>query len=128
MFTPIGRVPFSDQLRSEVTIQAIPFVTYFAAIILLFVLVVALTAKWLHLPTPFRTRRAVESTTIAGISGGDRHPLSWHQGPYCYAFNALLFSTLGFILWSHVVPRGAQDDAALPGFSRRGTRPESSRL
>lgn len=76
MFIPVSRVPFSDQLRSEVTIQAIPFVTYFAAIILLFVLMVALTAKWLHLSIPFRTHRAVELTTIAGISGGDRRPLS----------------------------------------------------
>ncbi|MDE0527222.1 MAG: hypothetical protein OXH85_00755 [Truepera sp.] len=121
MFTPISRVPFSDQLRSEVTIQAIPFVTYFAAIILLFVLMVALTAKWLHLSIPFRTHRAVELTTIAGISGEDRRPLYSPGIRGLTATPVLLFATLGFILWSHVVPRGAQDDAALPGFSRRGT-------
>ena len=109
VFTPISRVLFSDELRSEVIIQAIPFVTYFAAIILLFVLVVALTAKWLHLSIPFRTHRAVEFTTIAGILVGIVALFQpWHQRPYRYAFNVLLFATLGFILMEpRNPPRGS---------------------
>ncbi len=122
VFGPISRALFSEELQGEVIVLAIPFVGYFAAIILLFILAVALIGQRFHQAVPFRTHRAVEFTTIAGILIGIValfQPLD--LSPYRYGFSVLLYATLAFILWSHVAPRGAREDDALPNFTPRAT-------
>lgn len=120
VFAPLSRALLSSNLRDEVIIQGIPFVAFVTAAILLFILLVALVDRWLHHRIPHRTHRAVEFTLIAGILLGIVflfQPFS--IAPYGFGFGLLLFATLGFILWSHVTPRNAQDDARLPAFSGR---------
>ncbi len=119
IFIPLSRLLSAD-LQGEVMIQAVPFVALVAAIILLFIMVVALVARWLHLVIPHRTHQAVEHTLIAGILVGIVYLFQpFTIGPYRYGFGLLLAATLLFILWSHVTPRSARDDARLPAFSPR---------
>jgi hypothetical protein len=120
LFTPFSRAFLSEEQQAEVIISAIPFVGYFAAIILLFILVVALLGQRFHQAVPFRTHQPIEFTAIAGILIGIVALFQpWSQSPYQYGFNTLLYATLGFILWSHVAPRGPRDDLDLPPFTRR---------
>jgi hypothetical protein len=119
-FAPLSRLVFSERLQREVMVQAVPFVMGVAAVILLFIMLVALVARWLHLVIPHRTHRAVEYVLIAGILLGIVYLFQpVHIGPYRYGFGLLLASTLGFILWSHVTPRAARDDLRLPPFALR---------
>ncbi|UCH27024.1 MAG: hypothetical protein JSV66_05110 [Trueperaceae bacterium] len=121
-FRPFSRAVFSEEVRGDVIVQAIPFVAFFVAIILLFILSIALLSIRLHVTVPNRTHRAVELITILGIVAGIVFLFqSWSMTPYRYGFTLLLLSTLSFILWSHIVPRSAKDDASLPAFTRRAT-------
>lgn len=121
IFGPVSRALFSEELQGEVIVLAIPFIGYFAAIILLFILAVALIGMRFHGLVPQRTHRPVEFTTIAGILIGIFALFQpWNLAPYQYGFGVLLYATLAFILWSHVMPRGARD-AALPVFTPRAT-------
>ena len=122
LFGPISRAFLSEELQGEVIVLAIPFVGYFAAIILLFILAVALIGQRFHQAVPARTHRPVEFTTIAGILIGIValfQPLD--LSPYRYGFSVLLYATLAFILWSHVAPRRDGEDASLPDFTPRAT-------
>jgi hypothetical protein len=120
LFTPFSRAFLSEEQQAEVIISAIPFVGYFAAIILVFILVVALLGQRFHQAVPFRTHQPIEFTAIAGILVGIVALFQpWSQSPYQFGFSTLLYATLGFILWSHVAPRGARDDLDLPPFSSR---------
>lgn len=122
LFTPFSRAFLSEELQAEVIIAAIPFVGYFAAIILIFILVVALIGQRFHQAVPFRTHQPVELIAIAGILVGIVALFQpWSQSPYQFGFSTLLYATLGFILWSHVAPRGARDDDDLPPFGGRAT-------
>ena len=120
VFAPLSRLVFPERVQREVMVQAIPFVALFAAVILLFILLVALVARWLHGRVPHRSHQALEYVLIAGILLGIVYlfqPLS--IAPYRYGFGLLLASTLAFILWSHVTPRSAAADARLPPYPAR---------
>ena len=122
VFIPFSRAVLSEAARREVIVQAIPFVAIFVAILLLFILSVALVGLRWHLLVPARTHRVVEFTTIVGIIAGIFFLFQpWHLAPYHYGFGMLLGSTLAFIVWSHIAPRGTKDDALLPPFTRRAT-------
>ena len=122
LFTPFSRAVLSEAAQREVIVRAIPFVAVFIAILLLFILSVALVGLRWHLLVPARTHSAVELTTIAGIAAGIFFLFQpWHLAPYHYGFGMLLGSTLAFIVWSHIAPRGKKDDALLPPFTRRAT-------
>lgn len=111
-----------ESLQGEVIVLAIPFIGIFAAIILVFILAVALLGQRFHRRVPLRTHRPVELTTIAGILIGIVAMFQpWSRSPYQYGFSVLLYATLAFIVWSHVAPRGRADDDARPDFSRRAT-------
>jgi hypothetical protein len=122
LFGPFSRAVLSEEALGDVIVQAIPFVAFFVAIILLFILSVSLLSIRLHVKVPNRTHRAVEFITILGIVAGIVFLFqSWSMTPYRYGFTLLLLSTLSFILWSHIAPRSAKDDASLPAFTRRAT-------
>ena len=122
VFTPFSRAVLSEAARREVIVQAIPFVAVFVAILLLFILSVAVVGLRWHLLVPARTHRLVELTTIVGILAGIFFLFQpWHIAPYHYGFGMLLGATLAFIVWSHIAPRGTKDDALLPPFTRRAT-------
>jgi hypothetical protein len=96
----------SESARDSVLVQAIPFVTRFIALILLFVLLIFIVALRYNSKIPYRTYRPIELIIMAGIVVGVVCLFQpWHIVSYEYGFLLLLASTLLFILWSHVVPQ-----------------------
>jgi hypothetical protein len=96
-----------EQLNTNVFLVAIPFILIFVAIILAFITVIALVASILNNSIASRTYRIVESIIIGGIVFGIVGLFQpWVFAWYRYGFNVLLISTLSFILWSHIVPKG----------------------
>ena len=117
---PLRDAIFDQETSQEVLLQALPFVSIFVTIILLFILLIAFVAIRLHKSIPHRTHRAIELTLVAGILVG---LVSMFQSVnivgYNYGFLLLLIILLSFILWIHVTPRMKSDDEKLPPFSRR---------
>jgi hypothetical protein len=100
----IGALVPPEQAASDVLIIAIPFLLIFVPIILAYMSVIVFVGKLLKERVPERVYRAIEYVFIAGIALGI---LSMFQ-PWLFAlfkigFLVLLASTLGFILWSHVI-------------------------
>ncbi len=115
LFVPLSSPLLSEEARNGVLVRSIPFVTAFIAILLLFILLIALVALRFNGKIPGRSYRGVEYTVVAGIILGVVCLFqSWSIVPYRYGFLLLLGSTLGFILWSHVVPASAKTDDDLP--------------
>jgi hypothetical protein len=113
---------FPETIRNAVIIQALPFIAFFASILLLFIMSVALLGVRFHLLVPNRTHRAVEFTIIASILLGIVALFQpWQISPYTFGFSLLLFSVLAFIVWSHVAPRSSRESNILPAFSRTAT-------
>lgn len=113
LWTPLSSILFSEETRNSVLILAIPFVAYFVSILLLFVLLIVLAAVRFNGKIQPRTYRGIEYTLVGGIIVGVACLFQpWTLVPYRYGFVMLVASTLGFILWSHVLP-GKQNGAAL---------------
>jgi hypothetical protein len=95
-----------EQLDDNVLLSAIPFILIFVAIILFFITLIVLIATWLSNSISARAYKIVESILIAGIVLGIIGMFQpWLFAAYKYGFLVLLFSTLSFIVWSHVTPR-----------------------
>ncbi|MFN8458761.1 MAG: hypothetical protein U0401_29600 [Anaerolineae bacterium] len=96
-----------EQMATNVLLSAIPFVLIFAAIVLTFITLVAFVSSLLSHNIAPNVYRPIELTIIGGIVLGVVGMFQpwWFQG-YRIGFFVLLISTLSFILWSHVVPRG----------------------
>ncbi len=113
---------FPENFRNAVIIQALPFIAFFASILLLFIMSVALLGVRFHLIVPNRTHRAVEFTIIGSILLGIIALFQPFQlAPYTYGLSLLLFSVLTFIVWSHVAPKSSREDSKLPRFSSGAT-------
>ncbi len=113
---------FPENVRSAVIIQALPFIAFFASILLLFIMSVALLGVRFHLVVPNRTHRAVEFTIIGSILVGIIALFQPFQlAPYTYGLSLLLFSVLAFIVWSHIAPKSSRDDSKLPKFTPSAT-------
>jgi hypothetical protein len=95
-----------EQLAQNVLLNAIPFILIFAAIILAFVAVITIVADTFNNNISQRLYKVIERLLIGGIILGIFGMLQpWLHLAYKYGFILLLFSTLGFILWSHVTPK-----------------------
>lgn len=95
-----------EQLAQNVLLNAIPFILIFAAIILAFVAVITIVANTFNNNISPRLYKVIERLLIGGIILGIFGMLQpWLHLAYKYGFILLLFSTLGFILWSHVTPK-----------------------
>jgi lysylphosphatidylglycerol synthetase-like protein (DUF2156 family) len=122
LFNTAIRPLLSERVRNEVIVTAVPFIAIFAAILLLFIMSVALLGVRFHVIVPARTHSAVEYTIIASILIGVVALFqSWSIAPYTFGLGLLLFSVLAFIVWSHIAPRNKRDDATLPKFSSKAT-------
>ncbi len=98
-----------EQLATNVLISAIPFLLIFVAIILALITIIWLVATALSNNIPERTYRPIETILIAGIVLGVVGLFQpWSFAVYRYSFQVLLISTLAFILWSHVIPKGVR--------------------
>ena len=107
----IDAVTTEEQRATNVILSAIPFVFIFASIILIYMTIIWLVATALNNQIPERPYRMVEWVIIAGIALGVFGMFQpWVFAAYKYGFLLLLFSTLAFILWSHIVPKSAEQD------------------
>ena len=100
-----------QQLARNVLLSAIPFILIFISIILAFITVIWLVATMLNRKIPERIYRPIEYVIITGIVLGIIGMFQpwWFLG-YRIGFFAVFFSTLAFILWSHITPKGARAD------------------
>jgi hypothetical protein len=100
-----------QQLAGNVLLSAIPFIFTFAAIILAFITLITFVATRLNHKISAKTYRMIEYVIIGGIIIGIIGMFQpWIFGLYQVGFFALFFSTLGFIMWSHVVPQGVHHE------------------
>ncbi len=95
-----------QQLADNVLLNAIPFILIFVSILLTFIALIRATASALNHNIPERVYRPVERALIAGIVLGVVGMFQpWALVFYQAGFIVLLVSTLGFIVWSHVIPK-----------------------
>ena len=107
---PVVSNAFSEeQLAKNVLIAAIPFLFIFVSILLTYIMVIVIVATMLNNNIPARTHGMIEKIIITGILLGIFGMFQpWFFLAYHYGFILLLFSTLIYILWSHVSPRVVQ--------------------
>ena len=107
----IDSLATEEQMATNVLLSAIPFVLIVVSIILLFISLIWLVASLLNNRISERIYRPIEWITIAGIILGIFGMFQpWSFAGYRFGFILLLFSTLSFILWSHVVPKGTHEE------------------
>jgi cation transport ATPase len=105
----INNLATPQQLSDNVLLNAIPFILIFVSILLTFIALIRATASALNHNISESVYRPVERALIAGIVLGVIGMFQpWAMIFYQVGFLVLLFSTLGFILWSHIVPRRAR--------------------
>lgn len=97
------------QRATNVLLSAIPFILIFVAILLAFISLINMTASVLNNNISPRIYRAIEAILIAGIVLGIFGMFQpWLMVLYKVGFLVLLVSTLGFIWWSHIKPKGVR--------------------
>jgi hypothetical protein len=95
-----------EQLAQNVLLSALPFILIFVAIILLFASLIIFTSARLSRKIAVLPHRIIETIAMAGIVLGIFSIFQpWLFILYQPGFLVLLFSTLFFILWSHVEPK-----------------------
>lgn len=96
-----------EQLARNVLLSALPFILIFIAIILIYMTIIWAVASALNDQVSARTFKIIEYVAIGGILFGIFGMLQpWVFPLFRIGFMALLFSTLFYILWSHIRPRG----------------------
>ena len=114
----IPSVVGEEQLAGNVLLAAIPFVLIFVAIILAFIVVIWLIASVLNNNVSPRVYRPIEAIIIAGIAVGIFGMMQpWSFAAFRIGFHVLLASTIGFIVWSHIIPKGARRQEEVGGLS-----------
>ncbi|MGH2593315.1 MAG: hypothetical protein ACRDGG_07360 [Anaerolineae bacterium] len=100
----------------EVTLLG--FIIGFVAILLTFIAFIALVAIKLGPVVSLRVYTLIEVVTIAGILLGTLGMFQpWDLMGFRPGFLILLVSTLAFIVWSHLIPKRAEDDSGGDGAS-----------
>jgi O-antigen/teichoic acid export membrane protein len=95
------------QRATNVLLSAIPFILIFVAILLAFISLINMSASLLNGNISQRLFLLVERVLIAGIVLGILGMFQpWLIIFYKVGFIVLLVSTLGFIWWSHIKPKG----------------------
>lgn len=97
---------YSEQeMARNVLLSAIPFILIFVAILLFFISFIWFVASKLNHNISLGMYRPVERLLIGGIVLGVIGMFQpWLFALYKPGFLILLFSLLGFILWSHIKP------------------------
>jgi hypothetical protein len=116
-----------EQLSKNVLLHAIPFILIFVAIILGFISLIWLLASVLNNIVSVEFHRPVEAILIGGIALGIVGMFQpWSFAAYRIGFHVLLVSTVGFIVWSHIVPKKLRrrkdvSDVSVSDIASRGT-------
>jgi hypothetical protein len=105
---PLIRSQFTEeQLLDNVILNAIPFILIFVSIILAFIALIVVISSVLSNNISPRLYHLIERILIAGIILGVVGMFQpWVFIAYRYGFILLLVSTLTFIAWSHIAPKG----------------------
>lgn len=104
-----------EQMARNVLLAAIPFILIFAAIIIAYMSLVWYVSSKLSGSISERTFRPVEYALIAGIILGIILMFQpWVFALFRVGFFMLLLSTLGYILWSHITPKGESEEELRP--------------
>jgi hypothetical protein len=108
--TPIIKALTTEAQRAtNVLLSAIPFILIFVAILLTFISLIYMSGSILNNYISPRIYRAIETALIAGIVLGIFGMFQpWLMILYKVGFLVLLVSTLGFIWWSHIKPKGVR--------------------
>ncbi len=107
-----------EQLAKNVIISAIPFILIFASIIVVFMSLVWFASSRLSDNISDKIYRPIEYALIGGILLGIFFMFQpWVFQLFRIGFFLLLGSTIGFILWSHVRPRTAEEKVEIGGVS-----------
>ena len=102
----IKAVTTPKQQATNVLLSAIPFILIFVSILLTFISLINMSASVLNNYISMRMFKTIESILIAGIALGIFGMFQpWLLILYKIGFLVLLFSTLGFIWWSHIKPK-----------------------
>jgi hypothetical protein len=97
------------QRATNVLLSAIPFILIFVAILLVYISLINMSASVLNGHILPRIYHAIETVLIAGIALGILGIFQpWLILFYKVGFMVLLVSTLGFIWWGHIKPRGVR--------------------
>lgn len=105
----VPNVVSEEQMARNVIVAAVPFILVFASIIIAYMSVVWFIASRLSDNISEKVYRPIEYILIAGIILGVFLMFQpWVFQLFRVGFFLLLFSTLGFILWSHVRPKSAE--------------------
>jgi hypothetical protein len=105
---PIIQNNFSERTLSRNTIlNGIPFILIFVSIVLFFMSAIWLIASALNKNVSMRIYKPVETIIIAGIVLGIIGMFQpWLLVLYRLGFRLLLASTIAFMVWSHIIPKG----------------------
>lgn len=107
-----------EALAKNVLLNAIPFILIFVAIILFYITIIWLVASVLNNNIPARIHRPVELACMVGIALGVVGMFQpWWFAVYRIGFVVLLVSTLSYILWSHITPKGIRREEGLGSVS-----------
>lgn len=102
----IKAVTTPKQQATNVLLSAIPFILIFVSILLTFISFISMSASVLNDNISMRSFKIIEAMLIAGIAFGIFGMFQpWLLILYKIGFLVLLFSTLGFIWWSHIRPK-----------------------
>jgi hypothetical protein len=102
----IKAVTTPKQQATNVLLSAIPFILIFVSILLTFISLINMSASLLNNNISMRMFKTIERMLIAGIALGIFGMFQpWLLILYKIGFLVLLFSTLGFIWWSHIKPK-----------------------
>ena len=102
----IKAVTTPKQQATNVLLSAIPFILIFVSILLTFISLINMSASLLNNNISMRMFKTIERILIAGIALGIFGMFQpWLLILYKIGFLVLLFSTLGFIWWSHIKPK-----------------------
>jgi hypothetical protein len=95
-----------EQLAQNVLLNAIPFILIFISILLVYITLLIIVGNLLNNKISERIYRIIEYILIAGIVLGVLSMFQpWSLQLYKYGFMVLLFSVLGYIIWSHTIPK-----------------------
>ena len=115
----INALTTPEQMAKNVLLNALPFILIFASIILTFIAVISIVASMLSDNISPRAHQIIEYCLIAGIVLGILGMFQpWVFTAFRFGFLLLLFSTLGFILWSHVSPSRVQHQEEIQPVTR----------
>jgi hypothetical protein len=108
------------QRATNVLLSAIPFILIFVAILLAFISLINMSASVLNENISLRIHGVIETALIAGIVLGIFGMFQpWLLIFYKFGFIVLLVSTLGFIWWSHIKPKGVRRQKGTGGTSNQ---------